>query len=136
MRFNFLESLNQIQRRPRIHESPTDPEGWLSTHLCQWAGSARDACKGYSRAVPLQADLRAEGYVVNRGNVQRIWREEGLRVARNPSRKLRTTTTYPITGTDAPNVVEAIDFPFNSLRCGTSLNHSWTSPKLPLPVRR
>lgn len=104
------------QRRPLKHHSPTDPDRWLRTHLCLWAGSTRNARKGYRRA---WADLRAEGHVVNRKKVQRIWREEGLRVARKPRRKRGGTTTCAITGADAPNVVWAIDFQFDSLRCGT-----------------
>ena len=95
------------QRRPLKHHSPTDPDRWLRTHLCLWAGSTRNARKGYRRA---WADLRAEGHVVNRKKVQRIWREEGLRVARKPRRKRGGTTTCAITGADAPNVVWAIDF--------------------------
>jgi hypothetical protein len=51
--------------------------------------------------------------------VQRLWREEGLRVARKPRRKRGGTSTAPITDADAPNVVLAIDFQFDSLHCGT-----------------
>jgi len=51
--------------------------------------------------------------------VQRIWREEGLRVARKPRRKRAGSSTCPITTADAPNVVWAIDFQFDSLRYGT-----------------
>jgi len=47
--------------------------------------------------------------------VRRIWREEGLQVARKPG----AISTCPITDADAPNVVWAIDFQFDSLRCGT-----------------
>ena len=81
-----------------------------------WAGTPRNARKGYRRA---WADLRAEGVVINRKKVQRLWREEGLRVARKPRRKRGGTTTSPISKADAPNVIWAIDFQFDSLRCGT-----------------
>jgi len=76
----------------------------------------RNARKGYRRA---WADLRAEGHVVNCKKVQRLWREEGLRVARKPRRKRGGTSTCPITDADAPNVVWTIDFQFDALRCGT-----------------
>lgn len=56
---------------------------------------------------------------MNRKKVQRLWREEGLRVARKPRRKRAGSSTSPITTADAPNVVWAIDFQFDSLRCGT-----------------
>jgi putative transposase len=81
-----------------------------------WAGMKNNSRKGYRRA---WADLRAEGHVVNRKKVQRLWREEGLRVARKPRRKRGGTSTCPITDADAPNVVWAIDFQFDALRCGT-----------------
>ncbi len=97
-------------------ETPLDPDRWLRKHLCKWAGIDRNSRKGYRRA---WADLRADGYVVNRKKVQRIWREEGLRVARKPRRKRAGASTCPITTADAPNVVWAIDFQFDSLRCGT-----------------
>jgi putative transposase len=51
--------------------------------------------------------------------VQRLWREEGLRVGRKPRRKRAGSSTSPITTVDAPNVVWAIDFQFDSLRCRT-----------------
>jgi putative transposase len=40
-------------------------------------------------------------------------------VARKPRRKRAGSSTCPITDADAPNVVWAIDFQFDSLRCGT-----------------
>lgn len=107
------------QRKPLKHQSPIDPDRWLRTHLRLWAGSARNARKGFRRAVLKQTDLRAEGHVVNRKCVQRIWREEVLRVARKPSRKRGETNTCAITGADAPNAVWAFDFQFDSLRCET-----------------
>jgi putative transposase len=50
-------------------ETPSDPDRWLRTHLCKWAGINRNSRKGYRRA---WADLRADGHVVNRKKVQRI----------------------------------------------------------------
>jgi len=65
------------------------------------------------------ADLRTDGLVINREKVQRNWRGEGLRVARKPHSKRAGTTTCSISKTSAPNVIWAIDFLFDSLRCGT-----------------
>jgi len=56
---------------------------------------------------------------VNRKKVQRLWREEDLRVARKPWRKRAGSSTSPMTTADAPNVVWVLDFQFDSLRCGT-----------------
>jgi hypothetical protein len=53
--------------------------------------------------------------IVRKCNV--FGRVEGLRVARKPRRKRGGTSTCPITGADAPNVVWAIDFQFGSMRC-------------------
>jgi putative transposase len=113
---NVVGLQRSTNRRPLKCETPLDPDKWLRTHLCKWAGISRNSRKGYRRA---WADLRADGHVVNRKKVQRIWREEGLRVARKPRRKRGGTSTCPITDADAPNVVWAIDFQFDSLRCGT-----------------
>jgi len=111
-----VELPRSTQRRALAYQTASDPDRWLRTHLCVWAGVPRNARKGYRRA---WADLRADGVVINRKKVQRLWREEGLRVARKARRKRGGTTTCPITQADAPNVVWAIDFQFDSLRCGT-----------------
>ena len=42
-------------------------------------------------------------------------------MARKPRRKRAGYSTSPITTADAPNVVWAIDFQFDSLRCGTTV---------------
>jgi hypothetical protein len=123
-------------------ETPADPDRWLRAHLCKWVGISRNAHKGYRRA---RADLRAGGHVVDRRCVQRLWREEGLRVARKPRRKRAGSSTSPITTADAPNVVWAIDFQFDSLRCGTPVKkaskpdergpaHNPVAPQKPTPV--
>jgi transposase InsO family protein len=85
-------------------------------HLLIRSNISRNVGKGFRLA---WADLCAEGHVVNRKKVQRLWRDEGLRVARKPRSKRAGSSTSPITTVDAPNVVWAIDFQFDSLRCGT-----------------
>ncbi len=105
-------------RRPLACQTPLDPDRWLRTLLREWAALPRNSRKGYRRA---WAHLRSEGYVVNRKKVQRIWREEGLRVPRKARRKRGGTSTSPITDACAANVVWAIDFQFDSLRDGTPI---------------
>ncbi len=117
--FKVVGLARSTQRRPHKHHSPTDPDRWLRTHSRLLAGSTRNARKGDHRTALKPADRQAEGYVFNRKKNQRMWREEGLRVVRKPCRKRGGTTTYAITGVDVPNVVWAIDFQFDSLRCGT-----------------
>ncbi|GAA3130695.1 hypothetical protein GCM10020255_004340 [Rhodococcus baikonurensis] len=67
--------------------------------------------KGFRRA---WADLRAAGWVINKKKVQRLWREEGLRVNVRKIRKRAGASTTPITEADAPKVLWAIDFQFDS----------------------
>jgi putative transposase len=67
---------------------------------------------GYRRA---HADLLGEGWQINRKRVQRIWREEGLRVPqRRRKRKRLGDSTVPASRLRAqhPDQVWAIDFQF------------------------
>lgn len=93
------------QRTPPAATTRADPDAGLRAWLRTWAGQHPRA--GHRRA---WAALRAEGMVVNRKKVQRLWREEDLRVAVRKVRKRHGTTTTPITEADAPNVVWAVDF--------------------------
>ncbi len=101
------------QRTPPAAHTPADPDVELRAWLRTWAG--QNPRKGHRRA---WAALRAEGMVINRKKVQRLWREEDLRVAVRKVRKRNGTTTTPITDADAPNVVWAVDFQFDSTRDG------------------
>ena len=73
---------------------------------------------GFRRAWAL---LRAEGRVVNRKRVQRLWRAEGLRVPQQaPKRRRLGTSTVPadrLTATH-PNHVWALDFLFDATSDG------------------
>jgi len=84
---------------------------WLNT----WANTHGNAKKGYRRA---WADLRAEGHHINTKRVHRLWRAEGLQVARRRRRKRVGTPTGPIVDATAPNIVWAIDFQFDSTADG------------------
>jgi len=76
---------------------------------------------GYRRA---HATLRQEGWAVNRKRVQRVWREEGLRVPlRRRKRQRLGTSTVPAKRLRAerPDQVWAIDFQFDQTADGRIL---------------
>ncbi len=57
--------------------------------------------------------------MVNHKKLQRLWREEGVRVSQRRRRKRTGTSTTPITPTaDAPDRVWAVDFQFDSTTDG------------------
>ena len=65
------------------------------------------------------ADACGQGWVVNHKKIQRLWREEGLRVPQRRRRKRVGTSTAPDRPTaDAPNRVWAVDFWFDSTTDG------------------
>ena len=68
---------------------------------------------------PAYHDARAEGWAVNHKKLQRLWREEGLRVPQRRRRKrLGTCTTATAPTADAPNMVWAVDFQFDATTDG------------------
>jgi putative transposase len=62
---------------------------------------------------PAYHDARDEGWNVNHKKIQRLWREEGLRVPQRRRRKRRGTSTAPQISADAPDQVWAADFQFD-----------------------
>jgi transposase InsO family protein len=58
---------------------------------------------------------------VNHKKVQRLWREEGLRVPRQRRRKRRGASTVEGVKADAPNVVWAVDFQFDVTNDGRAV---------------
>ena len=76
---------------------------------------------GYRRA---WASLRGDGWESNRKKIQRLWREEGLRVpARRRKRQRLGTSTTPAARLRAerPNQVWALDFQFDTTTDGRIL---------------
>jgi len=76
---------------------------------------------GYRRA---WASLRSEGWEVNRKKIQRLWREEGLRVpAKRRKRQRLGTSTVPAARLRAerPDQVWALDFQFDTTTDGRIL---------------
>jgi transposase InsO family protein len=102
------------QRREPVSTTVADPDAGLRTWL-------RDYAKHHPRRGfrPAYHDARAEGWIVNHKKLQRIWREEGLRVPVRARRKRLGSSTAPGTPTaDAPNRVWAVDFQFDSTTDG------------------
>lgn len=92
-----------------------DRDRWLREWLHEFAHQSRNQRKGYRRA---WADLRDEGHVVNRKKVQRIWREEVLRVVKRRRRKRTGHSTIVPPVVSGPNQVWAIDFQYDATADG------------------
>ena len=104
----MCRAVRQPRSTQRYQPPQPDPaaqlRGWLrqfSTERPRW---------GYRRA---HAAARAAGYVVNRKKIQRLWREEGLRVPTHRRKRQRLgLSTVPAERRHAerPNQVWAVDF--------------------------
>jgi transposase InsO family protein len=71
---------------------------------------------------PAYHDARSEGWNVNHKKLQRLWRQEGLRIPQRHRRKRAGIPTVPITPTaQAPGQVWAIDFQFDSTTDGRAI---------------
>ena len=102
------------QRHQPASATPADPDAALR----QWL---RDYAKAHPRWGHRRAyhDARGEGWRVNHKKVQRLWRQEGLRVPQRRRRKRLGSSTAPDTPiADAPNRVWAVDFQFDSTTDG------------------
>jgi putative transposase len=102
------------QRRESVATTPADPDATLRAWLRAYA---RDHPRRGFR--PAYHDARGEGWFVNHKKIQRLWREEGLRVPARRRRKRRgASTAYDTPSGDAPNQVWAVDFQFDSTTDG------------------
>ena len=102
------------QRRPPVSTTPADPDAALRAWLRAFA---RDHPRRGFR--PAYHDARGEGWHVNHKRIQRLWREEGLRVPQRRRRKRHgTSTTIDAPAADAPNRVWAVDFQFDATTDG------------------
>ncbi|MFB9283730.1 IS3 family transposase [Pseudoclavibacter helvolus] len=96
-------------RRPLKGDTVADPDRAFREWLRAWA---KDHPRyGYRRAYH---DARAEEWVVNHKKIQRLWRDEGLRVPQRRRRKRVGSSTVDAPTADAPNVVWAVDFQFDA----------------------
>ncbi len=113
----MLTGLSRSAFRRRLKgETTADPDaalrGWLRAYAKahpRW---------GYRRAYH---DARAEGWAVNHKKVQRLWREEGLRVPVKRRRKRVGSSTAEAPPACAPNTVWAVDFQFDADETGRAI---------------
>ncbi|MFE3280583.1 IS3 family transposase [Nocardia sp. NPDC059239] len=97
------------RRLPAV-QTPQDPDAglrvWLRSYTTKHPGH------GFRRAwAALRFD---EGSSVNKKKVHRLWREEGLQVREHSPRKRAGCSSVPPVAADAPKVVWALDFQFDS----------------------
>src|SRR5690625_2580253 len=112
-----LAGLSRSACRSRLsQDTVADPHQPLRAWLRQYATD--HPRWGYRRAYH---DARAEGWHINHKNIQRLWREEGLRVPQRRRRKRVGTSTTDAPAADAPNVVWAVGFQFDVCGSGTGL---------------
>ncbi|MGW5525296.1 MULTISPECIES: IS3 family transposase [Gordonia] len=91
-------------------QTPADPDAALREQLRTYA--RKNPRHGFRRA---WAHLRFDdGIEINKKKVHRLWKEEGLQVRRAPRRKRAGQSSVPIIDADAPKVVWALDFQFDS----------------------
>jgi putative transposase len=101
------------QRHQPATTTPADPDAALRAWLRAYARS--HPRRGFR---PAYHDARGEGWNVNHKKIQRLWREEGLRVPQRRRRKRRGTSTIDTPTADAPNRVWAADFQFDATTDG------------------
>ncbi|MGY1994485.1 IS3 family transposase [Mycolicibacterium fortuitum] len=104
-------------RRLPQAQTPADPDAEVRAWLRAYA--TKHPCHGFRRAwAALRYDERRE---VNKKKVHRLWREEGLQVRIRSPRKRAGVSSIPPVVADAPNVVWAIDFQFDSTVDGKAI---------------
>ena len=97
-------------RRLPIAQTPADPNADLRAWLRRYA--IKHPCHGFRRA---WAALRHDEHgAVNKKKVHRLWRAQGLQVPVHSPRKRAGISSAPRVHADAPKVVWAIDFQFDS----------------------
>ncbi|MCA2317714.1 IS3 family transposase, partial [Mycobacterium sp. WUMAC-025] len=104
-------------RRLPLAQTPTDPDADMRAWLRGYA--TKHPCHGFRRAwAALRYDERRE---VNKKKIHRLWREEGLQVKVVSPRKRAGVSSVPPILADAPKVVWAIDFQFDSTIDGKAI---------------
>ncbi|WP_370369893.1 IS3 family transposase [Mycolicibacterium sp. CH28] len=100
-----------------IAQTPADPDAGLRATL-----------RTYAREHPLHGFRRAwahlrhdQGVPVNKKKVHRLWKEEGLQVRIYHPRKRAGVSSTPQVEADAPKVVWALDFQFDSTVDGRAI---------------
>ncbi|WP_112650005.1 IS3 family transposase [Mycobacterium xenopi] len=98
-------------RRIPVAQTPADPDAELRRWLRDY--STKHPCHGFRRAwAALRHDEHRD---VNKKKVHRLWKEEGLQRRVHSPRKRTGQSSWPAeVAADAPKVVWAIDFQFDS----------------------
>lgn len=103
--------------RTPVAQTPADPDAALRAELRKYAGT--HPVHGFRRA---WAHLRHDkGMTVNKKKVHRLWKEEGLQVRIYHPRKRAGISSCPQIESDAPKVVWAMDFQFDSTVDGKAI---------------
>ena len=103
-------------RRLPLSQTPTDPDAEMRAWLRAYA--TQHPCHGFRRAwAALRYDERRE---INK-KIHRLWREEGLQVRVHSPRKRAGISSVPPVEADAPDVVWAIDFQYDSTIDGKAI---------------
>ena len=103
--------------RTPVAQTPADPDADLRAALRTYAG--KNPMHGFRRA---WAHLRHDaGVTVNKKKVHRLWKEEGLQVRIYHPRKRAGVSSSPQIEADAPKVVWALDFQFDSTVDGKAI---------------
>ena len=111
--------VGQHRSTQRHEPAEADPDAWLRARLRRFA--KRHPRWGYRRA---HAVLVREGHHVNRKKIQRLWREEGLRVPQKRRKRQRmgaSTTPADRLAAIRPDHVWALDFQFDGMTNGRIL---------------
>jgi putative transposase len=113
------EIVGQHRSTQRHTPAEVDPDRALRGRLRRFAKA--HPRWGYRRA---HAVLRREGWAVNRKKIQRLWREEGLRVppkARKRQRLGHSTTSAERLSAERPDHVWALDYQFDVTATGRTI---------------
>ena len=109
-------SRSTFRRLPQA-QTPADPDAETRVWLRSYA--TKNPYHAFRRAwAALRYDERRE---INKKKVHRLWREEGLQVKLTSPRKRAVVSSIPPIEADAPNVVWAIDFQFDSTINGKAI---------------
>jgi putative transposase len=105
-------------RRIPIAQTPADPDAELRAWLRNY--STKQPCHGFRRAwAALRHDEHRD---VNKKKVHRLWKEEGLqRRVHSPRKRAGQSSCPPEVTADAPKVVWALDFQFDSTIDGKAI---------------
>ena len=103
-------------RRLPADQTPDDPDAEMRAWLRAYA--RKHPCHGFRRA---WAALRYDEHREVNKKIHRLWREEGLQVRVHSPRKLAGVSSIPPIEADAPSVVWAIDFQFDSTTDGKAI---------------